>query len=55
MKNSSLQNLVLMLIIDLLTNTYTKSVPIKLNNNYEQDYQTIEFTLKSELLKAIQR
>ena len=32
--------------IDLLTNTYTKSVPIKLNNNYEQDYQTIEFTLQ---------
>lgn len=40
--------------IDLLTNTFTKSVPIKLNNNYEQDYQTIEFTLKSELLKAVQ-
>lgn len=40
--------------IDLLTNTYTKSVPIKLNNNYEQDYHTIEFTLKNELLKAIQ-
>lgn len=41
--------------IDLLTNTYTKSVPIKLNNNYEQNYQIIESTLKLELLKAIQR
>lgn len=40
--------------IDLLTNTFTKSVPIKLKNNYDQDYSTIEFTLKNELLKAIQ-
>lgn len=39
--------------IDLITNTFTKSVPIKLNNNYEQDYSTIETTLKFELLKAI--
>lgn len=39
--------------IDLITNTFTKSVPIKLNNNYEQDYSTIENTLRSELLKAI--
>lgn len=40
--------------IDLLTNTFTKTVPIKLKNNYEQDYSTIEYTLKSELFKAIQ-
>lgn len=41
--------------IDLITNTFTKSVPIKLNNNYEQDYSNIESILKSELFKAIQR
>lgn len=41
--------------IDLITNTFTKSVPIKLNNNYEEDYSTIENTLKTELIKAIQR
>ena len=40
--------------IDLLTNTYTKSVPIKLTNNYEKNYTVIENTLKEELLKAIQ-
>lgn len=40
--------------IDLLTNTFTKSVPIRLSNNYEKDYTVIENTLKSELLKAIQ-
>lgn len=40
--------------IDLLTNTFTKSVPIKLHNNYEQDYSTIQYALKIELLKAIQ-
>lgn len=40
--------------IDILTNTFTKSVPIKLKNNYEEDYTIIEFTLKNELLKAIQ-
>ncbi len=40
--------------IDLLTNTFTKSVPIKLHNNYEQDYSTIQHALKVELLKAIQ-
>lgn len=41
--------------IDLITNTFTKSIPIKLNNNYEQDYSTIENTLKLELFNAIQR
>lgn len=40
--------------IDLLTNRFTKSVPIKLSNNYETDFSTIENTLKVELLKAIQ-
>ena len=40
--------------IDLLTNRFTKSVPIKLSNNYEKDFSTIESTLRSELLKAIQ-
>lgn len=40
--------------IDLLTNTFTKSVPIKLNNNYEQDYSTIQYALRNELIKAIQ-
>lgn len=40
--------------IDLITNTYTKSVPIKLNNNYEQDFHTIELTLKRELFNAVQ-
>ncbi len=40
--------------IDLLTNTYTKSVPIKLTNNYESNYNIIESTLRDELLKAIQ-
>lgn len=40
--------------IDLLTNRFTKSVPIKLSNNYEKDFTIIESTLKSELLKAIQ-
>lgn len=40
--------------IDLLTNRFTKSVPIKLSNNYEKDFSTIESTLKFELLKAIQ-
>lgn len=40
--------------IDLLTNRFTKSVPIKLSNNYEKDFSTIEKTLKQELLKAIQ-
>ncbi len=40
--------------IDLLTNRFTKSVPIKLSNNYEKDFSTIENTLKTELLKAIQ-
>lgn len=40
--------------IDLLTNSFTKSVPIKLSNNYEKDFPIIESTLKSELLKAIQ-
>lgn len=39
--------------IDLLTNTFTKSVGITLSNNYEQDYTVIENTLKNELLKAI--
>lgn len=39
--------------IDLITNTFTKSVPIRLNNNYEQDYSTIENILKAELFKAI--
>ena len=41
--------------IDLLTNTYTKSVPIKLTNNYEEDYNVIENILREELFKAIQR
>lgn len=41
--------------IDLMTNTFTKSVPIKLNNNYEKDYRTIENTLSLELSKAIER
>lgn len=40
--------------IDLLTNRFTKSVPIKLSNNYEDDFSTIELTLKTELLKAVQ-
>lgn len=40
--------------IDLLTNTYTKSVPIKLTNNYEEDYNVIENILREELFKAIQ-
>ena len=40
--------------IDLLTNTYTKSVPIKLTNNYEDDYNVIQSILREELLKAIQ-
>lgn len=40
--------------IDLLTNSFTKSVPIKLSNNYEKDFSIIENTLKTELLKAIQ-
>lgn len=40
--------------IDLLTNHYTKTVPIKLHNNYEEDYNTIELTLRYELLKAVQ-
>lgn len=40
--------------IDLLTNTFTKSVGIMLSNNYEQDYSIIENTLREELLKAIQ-
>lgn len=40
--------------IDLLTNRFTKSVPIKLSNNYETDFSTIENILKSELFKAIQ-
>mgnify|MGYP005841404131 CR=1 FL=1 len=40
--------------IDLITNTFTKSVPIKLSNNYENDYNVIEYTLKTELFKAIQ-
>lgn len=40
--------------IDLLTNKFTKSVPIRLSNNYEKDFSTIEYTLKIELLKAIQ-
>lgn len=40
--------------IDLLTNRFTKSVPIKLSNNYEKDFSAIENALKSELLKAIQ-
>lgn len=40
--------------IDLLTSTFTRAVPIKLSNNYEEDYTTIEYTLKNELLKAIQ-
>lgn len=40
--------------IDLLTNTFTKSVGITLSNNYEKDYSVIEDTLKNELLKAIQ-
>lgn len=39
--------------IDLLSNTFTKSVPIRLSNNYEKDYAVIENTLKNELLKAI--
>lgn len=41
--------------IDLLTNRFTKSVPIKLGNNYEKNYPIIESTLKNELIKAIQR
>lgn len=41
--------------IDLISNTFTKSIPIKLNNNYEQDYSTIESTLRLELFNAIQR
>lgn len=41
--------------IDLLTNRFTKSVPIKLSNNYENNYPIIESTLKNELIKAIQR
>jgi len=40
--------------IDLLTNKFTKSVPIRLSNNYEKDFSTIEHTLKVELLKVIQ-
>ena len=40
--------------IDLLTNTFTKSVPIKLTNNYEQNYAAIQYTLQTELIKAIQ-
>lgn len=41
--------------IDLLTNRFTKSVPIKLSNNYENNFPIIESTLRAELIKAIQR
>ena len=41
-------------LFNFLFNSFTKTVPIKLKNNYEQDYSTIEYTLKSELFKAIQ-